>query len=342
MKVEGLAQKRQAVACRACALHDSPAVFHGLRTPPIGYRELIRRAAKEVLADDALGMAAQLAYFFALALFPALIVLVALVSYLPWSILGDLVNSIARVAPAEIVTLVREQLNELARGGNGGLLTVGVLGALWTSSSALVSIVETLNRAYDIEEARPWWKVRLLAIALTVGLALFIILATMIMVSGPYVTRIMESTIGYGSVVTQIWSIVQYPLAFALASLGCALVYYFAPDAEQDWVWITPGSIVATTLWLIFTYGMRLYIERFASYNETYGALGGAAILLLWMYLSGLAILIGGELNAEIEHALPEGKKPGEKVPRQRLRLRAFGRSAPLPPLQAPQPSRVI
>ena len=317
-------------------------MFHGLRTPPISANELIRRTLKDSLEDDVLGMAAQLAYFFALALFPALIFVVAVVSYLPWSILDTVVAAISRIAPAEIVQLVRDQLNELANGNNGGLLTVGVLGALWTSSSALVSIVDTLNRAYDITESRPWWKVRLVAISLTIGMALFIITATMVLLAGPYVTRWIESTTGWGSIAAQVWSIAQYPLAFALASLGFAIIYYYAPDAEQDWVWITPGSIVATILWLLFTYGLRIYIERFASYNETYGALGGAAILLLWMYLSGLAILAGGELNAEIEHALPEGKKPGEKVPNQRLTLRAFGRHQPMPPLEAPQPSRVI
>jgi membrane protein len=322
-------------------------MFHGLRKPPIPLTELVKRTANEVMDDDCLGMAAQLAYYLVLSLFPALIVIVTLVSYLPWSVLDGLVSTIDRVAPGEIVTLVRDQIAELVKGNNGGLLTIGVLGAIWTSSSAVVSIVSTLNRAYEVTESRPWWKVRLVAIGLTVGLAVFIVGSLVVLLAGPAITRVIEANTGFGSTAATAWSVLQYPLVFALASLGIAFIYYFAPDVEQDWVWITPGSIVACLLWLIVSLGLKVYVTQFGNYNETYGALGGAAILLLWMYLTGLAILIGGELNAEIEHALPEGKAPGERTPGERtpgkrIRLRAFGKQAPSFPLQAPQPSRVV
>jgi membrane protein len=274
-------------------------------------------------------------------LFPALIFLVALVSYLPWSVLDDLVAAIQRVAPNEIVTLVQTQLAELAAGNNGGLLTIGVFGALWTSSSAIVAICETLNRAYGVSESRPWWKVRLIAIGLTIGLAIFIIAGMTVMLAGPLIARTIQHAVGFDSSLVTTWSVLQYPLVFALVSLGIAIVYYFAPDVDQDWVWITPGSIVACVLWLIVSFGLRWYVSDFGNYNETYGALGGAAVLMLWMYLTGLAILIGGELNSEIEHALPQGKAEGERTPGQRLRLRAFAKSAPTYPLQAPQPSRL-
>jgi membrane protein len=314
----------------------------GLRKPPIPLRELLERTGKEVIDDDCLGMAAQLAYYLALALFPALIVLVALVSYLPWSVLDGLVGTIDRVAPGEIVRLVRDQISEVASGNSGGLLTIGVLAAVWTSSSALVAIVSTLNRAYEVTDARPWWKVRLVSIALTLGLTVFIVGALVLLLAGPAITKYIELTMGWGSLAADVWSIVQYPLIFALASLGIAIVYYYAPDVEQDWVWITPGSIAACVLWFVVSFGLKIYVSQFSTYNETYGALGGAAILLLWMYLTGLAILVGGELNAEIEHALPGGKAPGEKVPGQRVRLRAFAKQAPDFHLHAPQPSRVV
>jgi membrane protein len=322
-------------------------MFNGLRKPPIPMAELVKRTAKEVIDDDCLGMAAQLAYYLVLALFPALIVIVALVSYLPWSVLDELVNVINRVAPGEIVQMVRDQITELATGNSGGLLTVGVLGALWTSSSALTAIVSTLNRAYEVTESRPWWKVRLIAMGLTIGMALFIIGAMVLLLAGPAITRYLDSTMGFGSAAGTVWNVVQYPLVFALGSLGMALIYYFAPDVDQDWVWITPGSIAACVLWVVVSLAVKLYVSQFGSYNETYGALGGAAILLLWMYTTGLVILVGGELNAEIEHALPEGKNPGERVPGerapgQRLRLRAFSKKAPAFPLEAPQPSRVV
>jgi membrane protein len=211
----------------------------------------------------------------------------------------------------------------------------------------VVSIVSTLNRAYEVTESRPWWKVRLVAIALTIGLAVFIVASLVILFAGPAITRLIEANTGFGSSAATAWEVLQYPLVFALTSLAIAFIYYFAPDVDQDWVWITPGSIAACVLWLIVSLGLKLYVTRFGDYNETYGALGGAAILLLWMYLTGLAILIGGELNAEIEHSLPEGKAPGERTPGEhtsgkRIRLRAFAKHAPAFPLQAPQPSRVV
>ena len=290
---------------------------------------------KDSLEDDVLGMAAQLAYFFALALFPALIFVVAVVSYLPWSILDTVVAAIGRIAPAEIVQLVRDQLNELANGNNGGLLTVGVLGALWTSSSALVSIVDTLNRAYDITESRPWWKVRVVAISLTIGMALFIITATMVLLAGPYVTRCDRSRrpVGARSRPRSGRSRnTRWRLRSPRSGLPSSITTHQTPS--RTGCGLRPAQSSPRSSGYSFTYGLRIYIERFASYNETYGALGGAAILLLWMYLSGLAILVGGELNAEIEHALPGGKKPGEKVPNQRLKLRAFGKTQPMPPLR--------
>ena len=136
---------------------------------------------------------------------------------------------------------------------------------------------------------------------------------------------------------------------FVLVATAIGLVYYFAPDAEQEWVWLTPGSIFATLLWLVFSLGFKIYVANFGDYNETYGAIAGVIVLLLWFYASGLAILIGAEMNAEIEHASPYGKAPGEKVPGERRRIgvaaaRAWEeqqRNAPAPPRRpAPAPAR--
>ena len=123
------------------------------------------------------------------------------------------------------------------------------------------------------------------------------------------------------------WKILQWPLAFFLVSTAVGLVYYFAPDAEQDWVWITPGAIVGTLLWVIVSLVFKVYVANFADYNATYGAVGGVIVLLLWFYISGLAILVGAEMNAEIEHASPYGKDPGEKVPGQKKKIGAAARA---------------
>lgn len=294
---------------------------------PISPTELLKRTASEVIADNCLGLAAQLAYYYALALFPALVFAVSLASYFPQDVLGSVVAALAPVAPPEVVSLVRKQLDSIAAAEQGGLLTMGVLGALWSSSAALLAIIDALNRAYDIEEGRPWWKVRLIALGLTIGLVLFILLAFTLVIAGPELAGLAADALGLGRAFEITWLIVQWPLVLALVALGIALVYYVAPDADQEWAWITPGSIVATLLWLLISIGFRLYVANFGDYNATYGALAGAIVLLLWFYLSGLAILVGAELNAEIEHASPAGKAPGEKRPGLRRRLYAFARS---------------
>jgi membrane protein len=127
-----------------------------------------------------------------------------------------------------------------------------------------------------------------------------------------------------GSAFAWTWKILQWPLVIALASLGIAIIYYYAPDAEQDWIWITPGSILATLLWLLISLGFRVYVTNFGSYTETYGAVGGVIVVMLWFYLSGLAVLVGAELNAEIEHASPYGKEPGEKLPDEKKKIGAL------------------
>ncbi len=289
---------------------------------PITWTEIVKRTAREVMADNCLNLAAQLAYYFFLALFPALLVLIAIISYFPvHDLMNTIVATLGRIAPPEVLQIIRDQIAKLAEGKNGGLLTIGVLGAIWSSSSAITAIVSALNEAYDITEGRPWWKVRLIAIGLTVAVALFIVVATALVLVGPTMAEKVAAWLHLGAAFEWTWKIVQWPIVFALVSLGIAMVYYFAPDAEQRFVWITPGSVIATALWLIISLGFKFYVANFTSYNATYGAIGGVIVLMLWFYVSSLAILVGAELNAEIEHASPYGKDPGEKVPGEKVKV---------------------
>ena len=197
-------------------------------------------------------------------------------------------------------------------------MSLGVLLAVSSSSAAMVAIIDTLNRAYDVEEGRPWWKVRMIAIALTVGVSIFILVSFALIIVGPTIaTRLAESW-GLGPVFEWTWKILQWPIVFALASTGIALIYYFAPDVKQELVWLTPGSVLATTLWLIASLGFKYYVANWGNYTETYGLIGAVMILLLWFYISGLVIIVGAEMNAEIEHASPYGEDPGEKVEGQK------------------------
>jgi membrane protein len=291
---------------------------------PLSWPQLLKRTLKETSEDDCLGLAAQLAYYFFLALFPAILFLLALASFFPLTnFIGQAVAALRPFAPAEVLNFLEEQLRRLSNANSGGILTLGILGAIWSSSAAVVAIIGSLNRAYDIDEGRPWWKVRLTAIGLTLALAAMILLAFSLIVVGPTVAEHLTASFGFGAVFEWTWRILQWPLAFFLVSTAVGLVYYFAPDAEQDWVWITPGAIVGTVLWVIVSLAFKVYVANFADYNATYGAVGGVIVLLLWFYISGLAILVGAEMNAEIEHASPYGKDPGEKVPGQKKKIGA-------------------
>jgi membrane protein len=296
---------------------------------PLTWREIFKRTAVEVMADNCLGLAAQLAYYFFLALFPALLFLVAIISFMPVSGLLDAITAmLARVAPGEVLKIVQEQIAKIANDKSTGLLTLGMLGTLWSTSSGMTAIVDTLNQAYDIQESRPWWKVRVLAIGLTIALAIFIVSSLTLVLVGPTLAEKAAVWAHMGPAFTWSWKILQWPVVFALVTLGIAIIYYFAPDAEQEWVYITPGSVLATILWLIISLAFKFYIANFTSYTATYGIIGGAIVLMLWFYVSALAVLVGAELNAEIEHASPYGKDPGEKVAGEKKKIGALAERA--------------
>lgn len=289
---------------------------------PISWWELVTRTVREFVADDCLGLAAQLAYYFFLALFPALIFLVAVASYFPLDALSSrLVGALSGLAPPDVLEILQEQLQRISNSDDGGLLTIGFLGALWSSSAALMTLSSSLNRAYDIEESRPWWKVRLVAMALTIAIALMVIVSFTLVIAGPALAEGIAQRFGLGEAFEWTWKVLQWPLALVLVALAVGLVFYFGPDAEQSWEWITPGALVATILWLIASLVFRYYVTNFTDYEAAYGTIGGAIVLLLWFYVSGLALLAGAEMNAEIEHASPYGKDVGEKRPGEKRKL---------------------
>jgi membrane protein len=274
------------------------------------------------MADNCLNLAAQLAYYFFLALFPALLFLVALISFIPVAgLLETITGTLARVAPLDVINIIQDQVLKIAHEKNGGLLTLGMLGTIWSTSSGVTAIISTLNEAYDIQESRPWWKVRGIALGLTIALAVFIVFSFALVLVGPTLAEKVAAWFHLGGAFEWTWKIMQWPVVFALVTLAIAMIYYYAPDAEQEWIWITPGSILATTLWLLVSFVFKFYVSNFTSYNATYGAIGGVIVLMLWFYVSSLAILIGAELNAEIEHASPYGKDPGERVAGEKKKI---------------------
>lgn len=284
----------------------------------IRWGEILKRTGRAIYQDDCLGWAGELAFFWFLALFPALLFVVALAGSLPVQHLIDVVvGSLARVAPGDVLVLVREQLVQIAQGPPRGLLTLSLLGALWSSSSAMTAIIDTLNQAYHVREGRSWWRVRLLAVGLTVVLFAFTLIAVALVMIGPTLAEYLENSLGVPRRFAWLWAIAEWPLVFGLIVTALGWVYYFAPDVRRRWAWITPGSIAATLLWMLASLGFKWYAGHFGEYQKTYGAIGGVIVALLWLYASGLAILIGAELNAAIEHAAAERQAPGHTIARE-------------------------
>jgi membrane protein len=264
--------------------------------------------------DDCFGRAAQLAYYFLFALFPFFLFLTTLLGYLPIpNLLDRLLGMLAPMLPGDALQLVQDNLRQLVTSQRGGLLSFGILAALWTSSSALTAIMDSLNRAYDVKEGRPYWKVRGLAIVLTVGLSVFIVGALLLLTFGPQLGGWIADQVDLGRMFEVTWNILRWPVIVGLLIIAMALIYYVGPDVEQKWQWITPGSACAVLFWLLASLGFSFSVNRFGSYNATYGSIGAVIVLLTWMYLSGLFVLLGAEINAEIEHAAQDGKAPGEK-----------------------------
>lgn len=248
---------------------------------------------------------AQLSYYFLLALFPLLVFLVTLLGYFAQAgsqLRGSLLNYLGTVMPYSAITLVHSTLDEISDARGGGRLSFSLLAALWVASSGMGAISDTLNVAYDAKETRAWWRVRLVSIALTVGLTVLIMSALLIVLYGGKIGDALAASLGYSVLFEVSWRIVQWPIMLVFVFLTFELIYYFAPNLpRRRWRWFTPGGIVAVVLWLLISFGLRFYLHFFNSYSRTYGSLGALIVLMLWFYLTGMAVLLGGEINSEIE-----------------------------------------
>ena len=295
----------------------------------LGWRKLAKRVWHEIQEDEVFGRAAELSYYFLLALFPFLIFLTSTIGIVVGSGTGTrhaLFNYLARVMPPSAFQLIDSTLWEVSSSSGGGKISLGILAALWAASNGLSAITTSLNIAYDVKETRPWWKQRLTAIGLTMALSVLIISALLLVVAGGHIADWLASVYGLGSTFPLVWKIIQWPFVLASIILAFALIYYFAPDLrKQAWKWLTPGAAIGVALWLLVSIAFRVYLHFFDSYSKTYGSLGAVIILMLWLYFTGAAVLIGGEINSEIENAAakrgePEAKEKGEKSPEDNQR----------------------
>jgi membrane protein len=282
----------------------------------------IKRSAKQFLDDDCMGLAQQIAYSSLLAFFPATIALVGLL---------DLINAydalqrfLDPVAPKAITDLIATFRRDTGGGGSIIALAIGTIAALWAASGAVGSVVKAVNIAYDRIETRPFWKVRLISLALTIAMAFVTAGMLLLIVLGGTLGNALKHH-GAGNTAVWVWNLLRWPIAFAVVLILFAIIYSVAPnDSTRNWRWVTPGSLFGSVMWLVLSGLFALYTSFSNSYSKTYGALATGIVLILWLNYSAWAILFGAELNSELDrqadiHAAG-GEHAGLTRPARRLR----------------------
>lgn len=282
-------------------------------TRGIGATTLLKKTFKEFSSDDMSTYASALAYRALFSLFPFLLFLLALLGFLNLSDFFDWIRQQAALAlPPMAMEQVNPVIDQLQR-QQGGLLSFGILAALWTASVGFRSLMNAMNRAYDVREGRPTWKLMLLSVLYTVGSAVLLLACAMLMVLGPQVMGWLADLVGLRDVVVVLWAWLRWPVVIFLMMLLVAVLYYVTPDVEQKFRFITPGSVLAVVVWVAASLAFGIYVQNFADYNATYGSIGAIIVLLLYFYISAAVLLLGAELNAVIEHHSVDGKDKGDK-----------------------------
>lgn len=280
----------------------------------LGPGTLVKQAIMDFIADDMPTYAAALAYQVLFSLFPFLLFLVSLLGFLNIPQFFTWLQQQAQtVLPPDAMAQVNAVIAQLQQ-PQGGLLSFGILAALWTASAGVRATMNALNVAYNVAEGRPTWKRFVLSIIYTICLAVLLIGAAALMILGPQAMQWLADHVGLGQVVVTLWTWLRWPVAVLLVILAVATIYYVTPDVEQEFRFITPGAIIAVLVWILASLGFGYYVQNFADYSATYGSIGAIIVLLLYFFISAAVLLFGAEVNAVIEHHAPEGKNPGEKA----------------------------
>ena len=282
----------------------------------ISAREFGARLWRALGDHAATDTAAQLSYYALFSLFPLLFVVVTLTAWLP---LGDafteLIARLHGLMPDEALSLVTNQLAALVNTERPRLLTAGLAVALWTASRGVDAVRKALNLAYDVQESRSFWRTQGIALASTVALSVLVLASIAMILLGGRAGLWLAERLHVAVEFQLAWSWLRWPATAVVFMLAVAIAYYVLPDVEQEFRYITPGSVAATLLWLGSTWGFTQYVDHFGNYNVTYGSIGGVVVLMTWLYISGLVLVAGGETNAILEHASTGGKRSGARAP---------------------------
>jgi membrane protein len=271
------------------------------------WRPVVVKIWNKIFEDEIFGRAAQLAYYWLFSIFPFLILLTALISDSPlYEGFDHLLYELRWALTKEAFDLIYITFHEIPGKESQGFLSITILIVIWASSTGMSAVISSLNKTFDAPNNRPWWREKILAILLTLGLTFFIIAALILLFFGEYLNKLIARYYGDQSILPTIWTLAQWPVTILFVLIAVELIYYFAPNIKQKWEMFTPGAIFALICWLLISFGFRFYISNFTNYNVLYGALAGFMVLMIWLYLMGMAILVGGVVNSVLkrEHAL--------------------------------------
>ncbi len=266
------------------------------------FKELALKTWSAIGKHNCLGRAAELAFYFLLALFPLLIFLLNLISFMP-GVQETILFWLSRLMPPDATRIVETWVQNVFANRSGGLISFGLIFSLWAASTGMGALIAALNSAYEVEEGRPFWKARLVALGLVIALCLLVIGGAVLITFGDPLARGLANLVGYQKTIGTIWLIIRYLMGVAMLIIGMAVIYVFAPNVRQRWTWIAPGALFAVGTFLSASYLFSLYIRYASSYDAIYGSLGAVIVLMLWLYLMGLITYIGGEINSQIASA---------------------------------------
>jgi membrane protein len=274
---------------------------------------------QEINDDNIYNGAAALAYYLTLAIFPAMILLMTIIPYLPIDRVDEaIMDLLGQALPAEAYDMVAGVVSEVTGNRRGGLLSFSLLGTLWAASTGMFAIMQQLNITYDVKEARSFIRARATALLLSLLFGLLVIGAFSLIVLGGVIQDWLGSRLGFSGWLITFFAVFRWVVIVLALLLGFAMIYRYAPNVEQKFAFITPGSVLGVILLIVVSLGFAIYTRNFADYNATYGSIGAVIILMLWLYIAGLVILIGSEINALLEHYSSKGKRKGEKKEGQR------------------------
>lgn len=284
-------------------------MFHG-----VSAKQFARDLFKEISEDNVFNGAAALGYYLTLAIFPAMILLMTVIAYLPIEQVDkEIMGMLRQALPEEASNMVSRVVSEVTGNRRGGLLSFGLIGTIWAASTGMYAVMRQLNITYDVTEDRGFIQYRAWALLLSLVVGVLIVAAFSLIVLG----NAIGEWLGVGESAI-LFDVLRWVVIVVALLLGFALIYKFGPNVEQKFRFITPGSVLGVAMLVLASLGFSIYVSNFADYNATYGSIGAVIILMLWLYIAGLVILVGSEINALLEHYSPKGKRKGEKTEGER------------------------